>query len=257
MKAFLERLDGELSLLASTPTSGEAHLRPRPSRPRRTALTLAATATVVVALGTLPWVAERTERLSPLDAPIANAAAHAGRPGIPSPASYDLGRSRSFPTPDGPGFVVNSTDGKRRCLVLPDRLIPDSFGSSCKAVATLRQQGNLVEMVQGRTDRQAGRTLAAFLLPRGASPDVRVVTGGRETAVAVTNGVAVVVVSDEATLRYRVDGYLRTAQIPAPFEDTGKGAYRCPDGRLVHFDLPPRPPSGSAPPPLRAVRYCD
>lgn len=263
MNGFLDQLGEELRALAApAPASASASPpcgvpRPRSSRPRRTALTVALTATVVVALGTLPWVAERTERLSPLDAPVANAAAHAGRPGIPPADRYDLARSRSFPTPDGPGFVVNSDDGRRRCLVIPDRLIPNSFGNSCVPVAKAEREGTLGAMVEAATAERDGRTLAAFLLPKGTSPDVKVMSEGAPIPVAVEQGVLVAVLRDRATIAYRVRGRNLTQVVPAPFRDTGQGAVQCADGRMVELVLPARPSSQGAPPRVDAARRCE
>lgn len=259
MNGFLDQLGKELNVLATPRVAAPAPpgpARPRNSRRRRTALTLTVTATVVVALGTLPWVAERTERLSPLDAPVANAAAHAGRPGIPPADTYDLTRSRSFPTPDGPGFLVNSDDGRRRCLVIPDRLIPLSFGSTCLPSAKAERDGTLGLMVQAATAERRGRTLAAFLLPRGSSPVVEVTSEGATVPVTVAQGVAVAVVRDRATMSYRVRDRTLHLEIEAPFRDLGRGAVRCADGRMVEFDLPAPPRPQSAPPRIDTARYC-
>ncbi len=219
MRTFLDELDRRLVDAAV----------PRATVPRR-----------VVAAGTLAAVAlwaGSSAVLPVLGARPADARALAGKPGVPPADRFDLGASRAFPTPDGPGHIIPSHDGRRLCVVLPDRSAPGTYGSSCATLARIDARGLAGEMVAAGRPLQPGRSLVAFVLPSGTGASVELVgPDGEALAVSVHSGVAVATLQTEALLRFDVDGAARVHRFEAPFVDDDV-VLRCAD-RVVARPAP-------------------
>lgn len=256
MRDFISTSDRRMGTLAGAAVAAPPGNHRRPPRRLRGAprplFALAGVVGITAALGSTSELAERTEDLRVLSAPEASAASLAGRPGAPSPAAYDYGRSRQFSTPDGRGYVLTSRGDRTLCLVLPDGAAPGTFGSSCARISTVARSGALGQMVLPERGTTPGRVLTAFILPSGASPDVRVTTDAGDVPVSVSAGVAVAVTSTSATLHYDVRGHARTRALGAPFKETGAAIIACRGGRRVEVTLPPVGKSTR----LNTARYC-
>ena len=258
MRDFVDASERLLATLAGETVAGPSPA-PRTSRTRgratRPLIALAGVMAITILLGSSAELAQRTRDLRVWSAPEANAASLSGRPGAPPAASYDYARSRPFATPDGQGYVVPSHGERSLCLVLPDATLPGTFGSSCVRTATVARRGTIGQMVRPARGHQPGRVLTAFVLPAGASPDVRVTSGDREVSTSVAHGVVVVVTTAAATLRYEAQGRVHLRELGAPFREADDVTIACGD-ELVRVDVPPTPRGGGAPPRLNTARLC-
>ena len=255
MRHFLDELDGQLAVVAREPAP---RLRAPSARVPRTWRRLAAGGALAAAgaLAAVGLGASSSPELPVFGAPQADASALAGRPGVPPAAQFDLASSRVFLTPDGPGHVIESRDGRQLCIVLPDRVIPGSFGSRCARRPSIDQLGLAGEMVEAGRGRRAGRALVAFVLPARTGTDVRMVEpDGTAIPVAVHDGVAVAALRTEALLRFDVGGRPRQHRFEAPF---GRGTVEIDCGRhAIRIPAPePRPGSGKPWALEDRLRYC-
>lgn len=215
---------------------------------------------VTTALGSSSGLETPVERLQVFAAPEASAAAVAGKPGAPPSARFDYRASRQFSTPDGIGYVLLSRNRRSLCVVLPDGALPGTFGSGCASVRDAQAQGLFGQMIRPTRDEQTGRTLAAFVLPVGATPDVQIIDpSGQARPATVHHGVAVATTDTGATLQYRVGSRTHRREIAAPFEESRDVMIAC-GTRMVRVTLPPPPkrppPPGSAPRRIDTARYC-
>jgi hypothetical protein len=132
--------------------------------------------------------------------------------GGPGAVRAALNNARSFPTPNGTGYVLQNPDGSKLCaadvtpLVTPaGKVLPPVVSWTCSPTATVAQQGLVITV-----GSQTANTFIA-LVPAGASVDLT--SNGVQTPVTVDSGVATGVVDSDATLSIHVGGAINSQPV--------------------------------------------
>lgn len=237
MQDFLAALDQHLMVLASTPAAEAVTSAPRRRR-RRPLLAGAATA-LVAGAGVLTMTGTSTAELPILATPTTDESALRTRIPAAAEAGVDFSAAHRFSSPGGPGYVLVGLENQAVCLIVPDPDAPGSFGTSCaKSIATVRRDGLQAEFPGDLGKDADAKALSVFVLPDGAK-DVRLSSRGTNTTPHIESGVAVTELAHEARLRWTVDGRPASKLLEGPFPALTRVEAPCPDGRTVHYPLPP------------------
>jgi hypothetical protein len=137
--------------------------------------------------------------------------------------------ARAIDTPYGRGFVVPAPRRDSVCLAVPD-IVPASYGQTCARVDQAERRGMFAMLVAPEGSSSLSEFVAVF--PDGASRPEVVYRDGRKRYLELRDGVAAATFGEDVKITLRVDGTVRTLELPA-HEPEGAGLADCGDGRVV------------------------
>lgn len=128
----------------------------------------------------------------------------------------------------GTAYVMTSKDGSLTCLALPDP--PAGFGQACGSTTSVERRGLTGELTSPVA--AAPPTELMIILPLGAGAPVVKYMDGTSTAMPTTDGVALGVFPQDATVSFETAEGTRSLTVRA-HEPQGTMSFQCADGRVI------------------------